>query len=166
MGKRGRQRRADIRAARIKKALLYKRNNSIYYSENYYHELGQKVPPLPAGAVAADHGELAHNSTYNVFPRYYVDRVFDCADCESEELWTAKQQKWWYEIAKGNIGSFAICCRPCRRERALKRRKVRDIHFAGIIKKHGLVRAGELLGRSVTDLEQWQDKYSEYKGEG
>ena len=50
---------------------------------------------------------------------YYVDKPFACRDCGKAEIWTAAQQKWWYEIAKGGRMTMAIRCRSCRRaERA------------------------------------------------
>jgi hypothetical protein len=48
---------------------------------------------------------------------YYVDRPFKCKDCGKEELWTATQQKWWYEVAKGDVRSHATQCNACRRKR-------------------------------------------------
>lgn len=68
----------------------------------------------PIYSVVADHSELLHNNTYGPLPNFYVDIAFTCRDCGSEEIWTAKQQKWWYEIAKGHIDSTAIRCRSCR----------------------------------------------------
>jgi hypothetical protein len=101
--KSGKQRRDKIRAKRRARAALL-------------HGLDRFAPAhrLPLGAVAADHAQLVHNRTYGPMPRFYVDRAFVCRDCGSHEVWTAKQQKWWYEVAKGNIDSIAVRCRPCR----------------------------------------------------
>ena len=71
----------------------------------------------PPGAALADHRELAHINTYGELPAYYVDKPFVCRDCGAEEIWTARQQKWWYEVAKGHIDSTAVRCRPCRKKR-------------------------------------------------
>lgn len=30
---------------------------------------------------------------------------------QTEELWPAERQKWWYEVAQGNINTDAILCR-------------------------------------------------------
>ncbi|WP_444903991.1 zinc-ribbon domain containing protein [Microbulbifer sp. CnH-101-E] len=46
-----------------------------------------------------------------------MDREFQCKDCGSDEVWTAKQQKWWYEITNGDFETSAIRCRPCRKKR-------------------------------------------------
>jgi hypothetical protein len=71
----------------------------------------------PPGASLADHSQLSHINTYGGLPRFYVDRVFTCRECGIEELWTAEQQKWWYEEAKGHIDSFAVRCKACRKAR-------------------------------------------------
>jgi hypothetical protein len=46
---------------------------------------------------------------------FYVDAPFTCKDCGKAEVWTATQQKWWYEVARGDIATRAVRCRPCRR---------------------------------------------------
>ena len=69
---------------------------------------------VPSGAIAADPAQLAHNTTWCLLPSCYIDTPFVCKDCGAHEIWTAKQQKWWYEIAKGRIDTRAVRCRPCR----------------------------------------------------
>lgn len=64
--------------------------------------------------VIADLAEQAPNGSYSP-PEFYEDQEFVCADCGAEEVWTAAQQKWWYEVAKGSIYSHAIRCRECRK---------------------------------------------------
>lgn len=52
---------------------------------------------------------------------YYVDEPFVCQGCGVSQIWTAAQQKWWYEVAKGSVFSTARLCRACRhRERTRK----------------------------------------------
>lgn len=63
--------------------------------------------------VIADQSQQADNNSYSP-PEFYEDLEFVCVDCGSEEVWTAKQQQWWYEVAKGSIYSRAIRCRACR----------------------------------------------------
>ena len=101
--KSGKQRREEIRTKRLERAAKL-------------HGLDRHalVQTLPAGMVAADPTQLAHCNTYGLLPAFYIDRPFVCRDCGSEEVWTAKQQKWWYEVAKGHIDSFAVRCRACR----------------------------------------------------
>ena len=45
---------------------------------------------------------------------FYQDEAFTCRQCGSENIWLAKQQHWWFEIAKGYVYSTAILCRACR----------------------------------------------------
>jgi hypothetical protein len=57
---------------------------------------------------------------------WYRDEPFICADCGKLEVWTAAQQKWWYEVAKGGILTKATRCRQCRKVD----RERRDVHRA------------------------------------
>ena len=47
-------------------------------------------------------------------PAWYEDMPFTCRACGRDEIWTARQQHWWYEVAQGPIESTARLCRPCR----------------------------------------------------
>ncbi len=91
--------------------------------------------PKPSGAVAADPDQLRHNTTCGAMPLFYLDQEFNCRDCGAEQIWTAKQQKWWYEIAKGNIDSTAVRCRPCRKIEQQRKADARKIQQAGLEKK-------------------------------
>ena len=84
--KSNKQRRDEIKAARLARAA---------------QASGKPTQaPMPGFAVAADKTLLASlNNTYGLLPDFYVDRLFTCRDCRTEEVWTAKQQKWWYEVA-------------------------------------------------------------------
>jgi hypothetical protein len=66
---------------------------------------------------------------------YYVDRPFKCKDCAKSEVWTATQQKWWYESAKGDVWTVAVRCRPCRRREQARKAEARRVHFEGIGRK-------------------------------
>ena len=114
--KSGKQRRLEIKARRRERAKkLAEVNTSL--SLDY----------MPAvGAVAADHTQLEHVNTYGVLPNFYVDQAFKCRRCGANEVWTAKQQKWWYEIAEGHIDSIAVHCRPCRRVLKQEKQEQRD----------------------------------------
>ena len=69
------------------------------------------------GGEPANHARLLElNNTYGDLPAYYVDRSFNCRDCGEAGVWTAKQQKWWYETVGGNINSTAVRCLSCRRK--------------------------------------------------
>jgi len=66
------------------------------------------------GAVEADQSQQVPHSPFHPGPTHYVDRPFTCRDCGTKEVWTAEQQKWYYEVAKGSIHAKAVRCRACR----------------------------------------------------
>jgi hypothetical protein len=114
---------------------------------------------IPNGALEADQAKLLHDNTYDVRPRYYVDERFTCIDCGVREVWTAAQQKWWYEEAKGKIASKATRCRECRRKHRLRRSQERRIHIEGLIEKHGLEGAALKLKQSVGYLISLRERW-------
>lgn len=74
-------------------------------------------PRLPDGAVAADTSQQGPYDSYEMRPTYYMDKPFTCIDCGVPQVWTAEQQKWYYEVAKGSMYATAVRCRACRRKR-------------------------------------------------
>ena len=73
----------------------------------------QKEAEAPRG-IPADISQQAPHTSWGGVPLVYYDKPFECIDCGREEVWTAEQQKWWYETAKGYIFSTAIRCHECR----------------------------------------------------
>lgn len=119
--KSGKQRRAEIRARRLQRAVAAAGLDP------------RMAPPSPLlGTVMADAAQLAHNNTYGLLPLFYVDRAFVCRDCGVQEVWTAKQQKWWYEVAKGHIDSTAVRCRRCRRIEQARVAEARRVSAEGL----------------------------------
>lgn len=88
---------------------------------------------------------LAPNNSYGApaFVRrgYYLDVAFRCATCGRSEVWTAAQQKWWYEVAKGFAYSTAKLCRPCRRLEQARKADARRVHLEGMARKKRPARA-------------------------
>jgi hypothetical protein len=82
-------------------------------SEEYRIESRNRIP---AGAVPADISQQVPNNSYSAPPSHYVDQEFVCVDCGRKEIWTALQQKWYYEVAKGSLYARAVRCRECRRK--------------------------------------------------
>ncbi|AMV38520.1 zinc-ribbon domain containing protein [Planctomyces sp. SH-PL62] len=82
-------------------------------------------------AVPVDPAALSPCNSY--FPPdfvergYYLDLPFTCASCGSDEVWTAAQQQWWYETAKGSLYSGARLCRRCRRDARLNKGKAHPL---------------------------------------
>ena len=71
--------------------------------------------------------------------RRYADKLFTCRDCGMEQVWTAKQQFWWYAIQKNDANTSAVRCHPCR-----KRQKTMQSHAGA-----------NQLKEEVTWLRQW-----------
>jgi hypothetical protein len=65
----------------------------------------------------------------------YAPIAFTCKACGKAETWTAKQQKWWYETAKGDVFATATMCHPCRRRERARREEARRVHLAGVARK-------------------------------
>lgn len=123
--KSNKQRRQEIKTRRLKRAgkklVQIKSTGNLQY--------------LPIGAVLADQTMLPYTGSYSPMPLYYVDKPFVCKDCGVEQVWTAEQQKWWYEVARGNINSTAIRCRDCRHKEQQRKAEARHIHLQGLMVK-------------------------------
>ena len=75
------------------------------------HPEAQRSHPT---AVPADPDRLTHINTYGALPEFYIDQPFVCRDCGKEEIWRARDQKWYHEEAKGHIDAVAVRCHACR----------------------------------------------------
>src|SRR4028119_727276 len=122
--KSNKQRRGELRFKRWKRAL----------KQGKYDR-----PAPPANAVLCNPALLAPAASHSIadfFNRgYYQDKRFECVDCGKAEVWTASQQKWWYEVAKGDIQTTAIRCRSCRRKERERKNEARRIHLEGLERK-------------------------------
>ena len=92
-----------------------------------------------ARGVSVNRELLAPHGSYSepefVTRGFYVDQPFQCVHCGKEEVWTAAQQKWWYEVAKGNVFTTARRCRACRRRERDRREESRRAHLEGFADK-------------------------------
>jgi len=95
-----------------------------------------------AGQVVVNVSNLRHTNSYGtpnfVARGYYVDFPFTCNDCGKSEVWSPTQQRWWYEIAKGDVWTVATRCRPCRQRERARRTAAREVAEAGMARKRGL----------------------------
>jgi hypothetical protein len=150
--KSGRQRRQEIVGRRHQRARV---------SERLSVAPWQEPDRVPAGAVPADQSRLLHDNTYGPRPRFYADLPFTCVECGTEEVWTAADQQWWYEEAKGKVASRANRCRACRRNRRLRRSQERRVHIEGLVAKHGLDEAARRLRLTVEALQRMRAVWAE-----
>ncbi|MBR0937264.1 zinc-ribbon domain containing protein [Bradyrhizobium jicamae] len=91
------------------------------------------------GELPVDTAKLSPNNSYSI-PAFvargtYAPIEFACKQCGKVETWTAEQQKWWYEVAKGDVFTTAIMCRPCRRKERSRRDEARRTHLDGAARK-------------------------------
>jgi len=115
----------ELRAKRKAKAIALKK-----------HQDREKIPP---DAVLCTPNPLAPYNSYGV-PSfvdrgYYIDMPFQCVDCQKQEIWLAARQKWWYEVAKGDVYSQAKRCNTCRRIERNHKIEARRIHLEGLAQK-------------------------------
>jgi hypothetical protein len=66
---------------------------------------------------------------------YYEDMPFKCKDCGKDQVCTRTQQRWWYEVAKGDVHTVAIRCRPCRALDRVRASEARRVHLEGVARK-------------------------------
>jgi hypothetical protein len=70
---------------------------------------------MPQGAIPADLSQQLASSAFSS-RNFYRDIEFTCVDCGTDEVWTAKDQKWFFEVAKGIIHSKPRRCLQCRKK--------------------------------------------------
>ena len=100
-------------------------------------------------AVYIDHGTSIRANTskqnYLVCPRHwYVDATFKCNLCDSNFVWTASEQKKWFEDYGFWIDSQPRSCKRCY---AIKRR------LASLQKEYDSI-VGEAKGKDKPELKQ------------
>lgn len=127
--KSNKQRRAEILGRRRERAALAPKLKG-----------GERQREIAGDAAPCNPELLAPYNSYGQPPfvarGFYRDVLFKCADCGKEEVWRATQQKWWYEVAKGNVETRAIRCNACRRVERARREEARRVHLEGIARKN------------------------------
>jgi len=71
---------------------------------------------VPEGALSANPDKQNCGASYAV-KFYYQDIHYTCAGCGKKEIWTAKQQKRYFETQKGNIYNEPKWCYECHSKR-------------------------------------------------
>lgn len=71
---------------------------------------------VPENALAANPDAQNHHGGYS--PKfYYQDIHYTCAGCGKSNVWTAQQQKRYFEVQKGNIYNVPKWCYECHAKR-------------------------------------------------
>ena len=123
--KSNKQRRLEIKAKRQKK------------KDDLRFDSIKMKRKLNLNCIEADPNELTHNSYFALFSPFsfmYWDKPFKCRTCGKYEIWTAKQQKWWYETAKGLLHSTAVHCKACRAKHR-EEKEQQKAHMAEMAKR-------------------------------
>ena len=58
-----------------------------------------------------------HNIGLGTSYAAYVDRPFECTDCQSPSVFSASEQKHWFEMLQFLIWVYPKQCAPCRKKR-------------------------------------------------
>ena len=125
------RRRQEIKARRLQRA------------ERKTCQVKARPVDRPLGTVGVTPARLRATTSYGIpdFVRrgYYQDRPFRCKDCGKAELWTAAQQRWWYEVAQGDVWTTTVRCRACRQRERARKTAARRVHWAGMAAKSASV---------------------------
>ena len=74
------------------------------------------------GAIDLDYNTAIKADTnkqnYSVCPReWYIDAKFNCNGCHNPFLWSASEQKAWFEDYQFWVDSYPTHCKECRKEK-------------------------------------------------
>jgi putative zinc ribbon protein len=134
---RGRQRRAELKQRRTGKRAAIATSEAKDRAKQAQKERAARL----RGQVLVNEANLrptnSHGTPDFVRREFYVDLPFECRDCGIAQVWTATQQKWWYESAKGDVWTVATRCRHCRRRDRERRGVARLVHEEGLAAKRG-----------------------------
>ena len=102
----------------------------MHHEANVFDRFGdsdpRKMPNLFGGSRHIDYSTAVRadvtQQSFCVCPRHwYIDAAFECSRCGESFVFTADEQKFWYEELKFWIDSLPRECAKCRKElRALK----------------------------------------------
>jgi Probable zinc-ribbon domain len=140
------QRRTEIKAQRAEKRAVAQQDAATEFqsrllaAEKAYEANRAKQRLSTSKQVWVNSANLrptnSHGTPEFVALGYYVDKPFVCKACSTQEVWSATQQKWWYESAKGDVWTTAVLCKPCRRKEQERKRQARQVHLDGLARKN------------------------------
>jgi Probable zinc-ribbon domain len=126
--KSNKQRRAEIKARRLLRAI--KKCDAPGY---------RNLTLAPCESAPVNRAALKPYNSYGMpefeAREFYMPVSFTCRDCGVNEVWTAKQQKLWYEDWQGPVFSIALRCRPCRAFVRARKSAARTATIAGWMNK-------------------------------
>lgn len=116
------------------------------------YDLGYR-PTLPPGAIRADL-RWQVRCGLEVPHYFYVDRTTECVQCGRDFVFSAGEQKYWYERLGFPARSVAIRCVRCRRQaRTLKALQAQLSRAKALLREDpGRVSAWLELGQAIVQL--------------
>lgn len=72
-------------------------------------------PPLPKGAVRGDITKQQYCGACHRPHYFYLDETRRCVQCHADFVFSAGEQKYWYETRQFHFRSIPIRCPACRR---------------------------------------------------
>ncbi len=87
---------------------------------------------LPKGAVVGDPTRQHFCPLCHVPYYYYVDKERTCVQCGSSFIFSAKEQKYWYESLNFYLDSVAIRCLSCRKKKRSEKALAAQISAAQV----------------------------------
>ncbi|GHU11381.1 hypothetical protein FACS1894185_4530 [Betaproteobacteria bacterium] len=66
---------------------------------------------------------------------FYCDTPYICRTCGEVKIWTAPQQKYWFEEKQGRSDSTAVYCPECRETYRQIKTEARRISAEGLARK-------------------------------
>lgn len=95
--------------------------NGSWPSMDYFGDTDPRLMPwhLFFPAIGIDYSTAIRANVqaqnYTVCPRHwYIDVRFRCDDCDSVFLWSAQEQRTWFETYRFYVDSRPKICRDCR----------------------------------------------------
>lgn len=73
-------------------------------------------PKIPKGALLGDVSKQEFCTHCHKPKFYYIDMPFKCVACGKETVFSAYEQKHWFEVLHFNFHSFPIECKECRKK--------------------------------------------------
>jgi len=83
---------------------------------------------IPEGALAGDPDKQVGGEGFAA-KYFYLDIIYVCRGCGRKGVWTAAQQKRYFEVQKGNIYNEPTWCYECHADRMKKKEAAQDSHL-------------------------------------
>ena len=118
-------------------------------------------PALPPKAIYADIRKQRYCPFCNTPKYFYLDEEKKCIQCGRNFIFSAQEQKYWYESLQFVLYSTAIRCKNCRKQKRTKKILNRQIQAA---LEHIKKEPGNIL--YLLQYIEYTIKYFEMTGEG